>query len=70
MSATHYTTSHSHARAAGMYYQRRVLCHVTRPDGSVHERIIDLWTRSVRDCEAVVRGWNAPHMTAKESGFC
>jgi hypothetical protein len=69
MTTSQYATSYQQALANDMHYRRRVLCHASRPDGSIHERVIDLWTRSVRDSDAVVDGWNAPHMTAKESGF-
>jgi hypothetical protein len=69
MTTPHYATTHKQALASDMHYRRRVLCHATRPDGSVYERVIDLWTRSVRDSDVIVKHWNAPYMTAKESGF-
>jgi hypothetical protein len=66
---TRYASTHKEALAMDIYCRSRVLCSLVRPDGSVYQKISDLWAGSIRDRDAIVCYWNRLAEKTAGSGY-
>jgi hypothetical protein len=66
---TRYATTQREAMVMDIHYRTRVFSSLVRPDGSAHQRVLDLWTGSIRDRDVVVSYWNQLAGLSAESGY-